>query len=201
MPQSRPRPHAVPAARQTPPGVTLVELLVVIVVIGIVSAIALPRLNTAAFDADAGARGVTGTLMRGQRTAMQRQAMVNVGFDTSGRRLRIVEDSNANGVFEDLDRVTWQPLAEKVAFAGAPPAALPGAPTGTGAVRGSELRDVLGLPSVTFMRHGAATGDVVVYLHARARGRTETRAVAVSQGTGRADAFRLVDGAWRRGGM
>jgi prepilin-type N-terminal cleavage/methylation domain-containing protein len=181
--------------------VTLLELLVVMVVIGVVSAIAIPRLNTATFDVDSGARGLAATFLRAQRMAMQRQVMVNVGVDTSARRMRIVEDSNANGVFEATDRVTWQPLADKVMFTGAPPASLPGAPSGSGALRGTNLRTVLGLPSVTFLRHGAASGDLVMYIHARARGKTETRAIAISQSTGRADTFRYTNGAWRRGGM
>lgn len=198
------RSHSLKSRRVTPgrrAGVTLIELLVVIVVIGVVAAIAIPRLNTATFDADSGARGVSATFVRAQRMAMQRQVMVNVAVDSSARRMRIVEDSNANGVFEATDRVTWQPLAEKVVFTGAPPAALPGAPAGSGAVRGTDLRPILGLPSVTYMRHGAASSDVVIYVQARARGRTETRAVALSQSTGRADTFRYINGAWRRGGM
>jgi prepilin-type N-terminal cleavage/methylation domain-containing protein len=189
--------HPVRGARA---GVTLIELLMVVVVMGIITAIAVPRLNTATFDVDAGARGLVATFQRAQRQAMQRQVAVNVAVDTAARRLRIVEDSNANGVFEDVDRVTWHPLAEKVYFTAAPPAPLAGAPSGQGPVRGSNLRDMLGLPSTTYIRSGAASGDLVLYIEGRARGRVERRAVTVAQSTGRADVFRWTNGAWRRGG-
>jgi prepilin-type N-terminal cleavage/methylation domain-containing protein len=192
-------PHSRPPSRRA--GVTLIELMLVIVIIGALAAIALPRANVASFDADAGARGVGTAFQRAQRIAMQRQVTVNVAIDTLRQRIRIVEDSNANGVIEAIDRVTWLPLGERVRFAATPPAVLAGAPTGTGALRGSALRTVLGLPSVNVMRHGAVTGDVVVYLQSRTRGRLETRAVSVALSTGRADIFRYVNGAWRRGAL
>lgn len=178
---------------------TLIELLMVIVVVGIIMAIALPRANVAAFDADGAARGVSAAFQRAQRLAMQRQVTVNVSIDTLRRRIRIVEDSNANGRFESVDRITWMPLGERTAFVGAPPATLAGTPAGAGAVRGTALHTVMGLPGVEVMRQGALTGDVVVYVQASTRGRIETRAITVPQSTGRPDIFRYVAGTWRRG--
>lgn len=181
-------------------GLTLVELAIVVVIIGVLAAIALPRLNVAGYEADGAARVVSGALMRAQRTAVQRQYAVNVAFDTAGRRLRIVEDTNMNGIIEAVDRATWMPMPEKARFA-VPPAALAGAPAGAGAVRGPQLRQLLGLPSVTFLRHGGATSDAIAYVEALARGRVERRAVALAGATGRPETFRYTDGAWRRGGL
>lgn len=180
-------------------GVTLIELAIVVVIIGVVAAIALPRLNVAGYEADGAARAVSGAIMRAQRTAVQRQYAVHLAFDTARRRMRIVEDTNMNGVIEALDRATWLPLPEKARFA-APATALAGAPAGTGAVRGPQLRQVLGLPGVTFLRHGGATSEAVAYVQALARGRVERRAVTLAGSTGRPETFRFIDDTWRRGG-
>lgn len=189
-------PHRIHRRR----GVTLIELAIVVVIIGVVAAIALPRMNVAGYEADNAARAVSGAIMRAQRTAVQRQYTVNLAFDTARRRMRIVEDTNMNGLIEAADRTTWMPMSEKARFA-APASALTGAPTGTGAVRGPQLRQVLGLPSVNFLRSGGATSEAVAYVEAISRGRIERRAVTLAGGTGRPETFRFTDNAWRRGGL
>jgi hypothetical protein len=51
---------------------------------------------------------------------------------------------------------------------------------------------------VIFRRNGASSSSVAVYIAGSAGERTMVRGVTVEQATGRPEAFRLLDGVWKR---
>jgi predicted outer membrane repeat protein len=62
-------------------------------------------------------------------------------------------------------------------------------------------RMIAGLPSVIFRRNGAASSGGAVYLGGRSGESTMIRGVTIEQATGRPEAFRLLEGTWRRSGQ
>lgn len=178
-------------------GVTLVELLVALVLLGILAGAALPRLDPAAHRADAGMRQVRGALQQAQRIAVQHQYDVVVSFDVRAGSIRVAEDSTNDRVIAG-ERVRWLPLDPGVRFV-RPASPVPGG-VGGAEVAGPGVRSVDGLPSVVFRRSGAASGDLEVYLAAARRGAgDDVRAVTVVHGTGRTAWFRLTDRGWTGG--
>ena len=89
-------------------GITLLEVLTVMVVIGIVAAIGLPRLDYSRYRADAAVQVVRGTLQQSQRNAIQRQHDIIVSFDVPGRRVRVLEDLNNNRQRDGNERALWR---------------------------------------------------------------------------------------------
>src|SRR5579864_2736811 len=77
-------------------GVTLLELVIVIVMIGILSGAALTHLDWRCYQADAAARGAMAELATAQRVALSLQINTVITFPDSGR-MEILEDANDNG--------------------------------------------------------------------------------------------------------
>ena len=71
-----------------PRGFSLVEMLGVIVIIGMMASIALPRTGVATYKANSGAQVVASTLVYAQRQAISRQANTLVALVTIDRHLR-----------------------------------------------------------------------------------------------------------------
>ena len=180
-------------------GMTLLEVLTVMVVIGIIAAIGLPRIDYSRYRADAAVQMVRGTLQQAQRNAIQRQHDIVVSFDVPGRRVRVLEDANNNRQRDGAERALWRPLEEGARFA-APPAGLGGA-TGAAAVNGPNLRTLDGMPSITFHANGSASTDAQVYVTSARAQESDFRAIQVTQATGRVDWFRRTGSAWRRPGV
>lgn len=180
-------------------GVTLMELLIVLVIIGIVSLMALPKLDYQRYRQDAASRVIQGSLRTAQRTAIQRQHDVVVSFDMAQNRLRILEDTNSNQTIDISERVIWKPLEEGAIF-DTPPVGLTGAVTTP--LVGTNVPVVAGMPSLIFHRNGAASGALEVYLGTVEGRAGHNRALAVTHSTGRVDWYRLVNyTTWKQGGM
>lgn len=179
-------------------GFTLVEGLMVIVIIGIVSVLAFPRIDTEAYKVNSAVRGINSALMHAERAAVTLQHDVRVGFDVPGGRLRIHEDRDNDNVVDAEDRVTYVPLEDGVSLArGAAPA------MGFGAATVNFTRSQDALPIIIFRRDGTASENGGFYLNTvrgTAQGVTKhARAGEVVRSTGRVIWHSYATGSWTRG--
>jgi type IV pilus assembly protein PilA len=169
-------------------GFTVAELMIVVVMIGILAGVAVPRLDWARWEADAAARTVRVTLQNAQRLAVMQQSTVVVGFDLTGTRMRVLEDVNGNLQKDTGERVRWVPLESRVQFA-TPSAPIPGVAPG-GPLVNVGSRTVDGYPSLVFRRDGSASATAAIYLRSQRQRRTAFRGIVVTQATGRVDWWR-----------
>jgi prepilin-type N-terminal cleavage/methylation domain-containing protein len=176
-------------------GFTIIELLMVIGLISIVSAFALPRLSLARYRADAAGRLVRTMLQSQQRNAITRQSNVIVSFDLVGNRIRMVQDYNNNDTLNTNDWVQFRHLEEGAHFVTPTWAGVNGT-TPTSPVSGPALRTVSGLDGITFRRDGSASSDLEVYVAMRDAVKTEYRAVTVTASTGKTNMYKWNGVTW-----
>jgi prepilin-type N-terminal cleavage/methylation domain-containing protein len=181
-------------------GVTLIELVIVLAMIGIVAAIGLPRIDLARYQIDGAMQAVGTSLMVAQRLAVTRQHDVAVRFDLAGQALLIHEDANNNAQVDAGERVRRVVLGDKVVFgrgsAPAAPAVGPANPV-------TFTKTAEGFPVVTFHRNGSASEAGGFYLTSRRALTTglhsdDARAVEIERATGRAAWYRYGNGTWTR---
>lgn len=171
-------------------------MVVTVLLVGLIAAIALPRVNLHRFRVDAGVRQVQVALQQAERAAVQSQHDMLVSFDVSGGRVRTVDDVNNDGMVEAGERIRWRALEDGIKFS-VPPSALPNG--GPGAVTGANLISVDAMPTIIFRRDGAASSDLQTYLTSTRDKSEDFRALQVSRATGRVDWFRLRTAGWVRG--
>jgi prepilin-type N-terminal cleavage/methylation domain-containing protein len=179
-------------------GFSLIEMLMVLVIIGIMTSIAIPRSRLTTYRASSGAQVVATTLVYAQRQAISRQADTRVAFDVANNELRIHEDADNDNVIDANERVTMAALPEGITFGRG---SAPARPMGGAAVNFTRTQGML--PIVTFHRDGSASENGGVYvttIDGLSVGRTaDVRAVEVSRATGRAAWFSYATGAWKEG--
>lgn len=176
---------------------TLIELLIVIVMLGVLAGIALPRLRIEQAQVDGGARTITSALMAARADAVGRGHNVLVVFDTAARVVRTVWDANNNLRIDAGEKTRPAVLGERVAFArGA------GVPAYDGALaQFPAMQTVSGLPALVVQRNGALDRGGTLYLTSR-RGRAggalvDARALRLSRATGRATVYVYARTGWR----
>jgi prepilin-type N-terminal cleavage/methylation domain-containing protein len=178
-------------------GVTIIELLMVMIILGVVAAMAVPRIDMNASRADAAARAVRGVLQIAQRSAITRQSNVVVTFDSTNRRMTVLEDINDNGATDAGERMTSKPLEEHVRFIAPTMGKVAGGST-SASVAGSSLQYVAGQPRITMRRDGSASSDAEIYLTVRTNMPKEFRAITVDPAIGKTELYRYTGSAWKR---
>lgn len=177
-------------------GFSLVEILIVIVIIGMMAAIALPKSGIASYRANSGAQAVAATLSYAQRQAISRQADTRVAFDVPNSRMRVHEDRNNDNVIDVGERVTYTNLPEGITFGRG---SAPARPMGGAVVTFTRTQGVF--PLVIFRRDGTASEAGGVYITTVAGLSldrvADVRSVEVSRATGRPTWFSYATGAWK----
>lgn len=179
------RPKSSPPPGQ---GFTLIELLIVIVMIAIISAIAMPRVNISHYRADAAMRKAQSILQQAHHSAIQRQSNVIVSFDTAQSRIRVALDTNNNNKIDDWEDVRWKQLDDHIQFL-APPIAVSGFTVSS--VNGDNIGSLDQMPTVVYRRNGAVSSNFTLYLGTRKDKDTDFRGLSVSRATGRVELYRL----------
>jgi prepilin-type N-terminal cleavage/methylation domain-containing protein len=172
------------------PAFTLAELMIVVVIAGMMVALAIPRIDTTKFKADAIAQIVRTTLQYAQRQAITRQHDMVVSFDTSGERIRTFWDANNNGQVGTGERTTWRGLDVGVLFTDPSVSGVSGTAIQK-PVSGSAIATVTGYPTITYHRDGSASSDAEIYVSVAAHGPPWYRAITINQATGRVEWYRL----------
>lgn len=180
------RPNA-PRTRRA--GITLMEMLVVLVIVGILAGITASRLDWARYRADSVARGLLADLSQAQRTAISLQADVRVTL-LSPSRLRIHEDADNNGTIDTGERVLFTVPDHGYTIEQGTMPMLPAPAAGTAITT-----------TVVFRRDGTASSSGTFYLRSPQADPTcrYCRAVEVTRATGRVNYFSLATQTWVRG--
>lgn len=177
-------------------GTSFLELVTVLAIVGVLIGIALPRLRTGRYQADAGAIQLTLALEQAQRVAVSKQLPVLVRIDSANHRVQLVEDRDGNGAITAGERSRWVPLDDPARFV-SPPLRV-GGEEADGAVVATRLDSVGALPTIVFRRDGSASATTELYL--MALGKTaDYRAVLLPRATAHAEWYRYGNGTWRRG--
>jgi prepilin-type N-terminal cleavage/methylation domain-containing protein len=172
------------------PAFTLAELMVVVVISGIMVALAIPRIDTTKIKADAIATIVRTTLQYAQRQAITRQHDMVVSFDTTGERIRTFWDADNSGTITGTERVTWRGLDVGILFTDPAVNGVSGTSIHV-PVSGAAIATLSGFPTITFHRDGSASTDAEIYIKVAAHGPPWYRAITLTQSTGRIDWYRL----------
>ncbi len=180
-------------------GMSMAELLAVLGIVGITTAIVAPKIDVPHFAIEAGMRGIGTTLMAAQRDAVAAQHDVIVSFDTAARTLRVHWDKDNDNTEDAGERIRIIGLDDGVAFGR--PAAVAARSFGSAPVN---FAVVNGRPAVIFRRNGSASESGGLYLTSIRALRpgadrpNDTRAIEFERATGRAEWFRY-RGSWIRG--
>ena len=175
-------------------GLSLIEGLIILAVLAVLVGLALPRLDTAAFRADANARLVRTTLQQAQKRALDQKHGVIVSFDIPGGRVRVADDADNNRVLSEGEPVVWRTLTDAAHFYTPSPGI--NGPV-SDAVTGGALEMLYGMPTVTFYRDGIPSSALEVYLLVKGGRGDAARGITLVQSTGRPEWFKRVGSQWR----
>ncbi len=177
-------------------GVTLIEMVLVFVLVGIMCSLAVPFVNAPGFRADAEARDTRTILQMAQRLAITHQYDVVVGFDTINMQIRVLEDTNNNNHADAGERVIYHGFEYGMHFATPPSHGGLNGTVASHAITGSNIQTFDGLPSIVFLRSGSASSDAQIYLTSPRPYTNDFRAISVTQSTGRTTYSRLLNLVW-----
>lgn len=200
MPHPTRPPVAAPCRRPIDhAGFSLIELLIVIVIIGLVTAISIPRIDVDAYRITGTVRSLNSSLMYAERLAITLQHDVRVSIDVLNNRMRIHEDNNNDGNMDAGERITYVNLGENVTFGVG--GALP-LPFGAATVNLTQA-STDGLPMIVFRRDGTASengGFYIIPIRSLALGLWKNvRAGEVVRSTGRILWYSYSTNTWQRG--
>lgn len=172
-------------------GFTLSEMLLIIVIMGIIAAMGVSRLDWVHYRLNSEVRNSVSLLAYAQRLAVSLQHNVQVIVDPAVNALVVFEDANDDGVYSVSERRRQYPFDQGVVIARNGAADLP-SPSVT-----------VEYPTYTFYRDGSADNAGVIFLTtskaALSGNLHDSRAIEIIRATGRAFWWNNSSGSWTRG--
>lgn len=181
--------------RKSRAGFTLIEILMVIVLIALVAAFGIPKLNFSGYRISGAVRGATSLIARAQRTAVTDQNNVNVLFDVPNNQIKLHEDANNDNAIQGSERVRAYPLGEGIVFGrnGAPVRLYSTATVSFSRTQG-------GMPEIIFRRDGSASENGGFYITTTTAQKSsrpqDARSIEVTRATGRAEWYQYNGSSW-----
>jgi len=184
-------------------GFTLVEMLIVVIIIAITAAIALPKINLSRIRSKAAIQTLGTTMLALQRDAIAKQHNIVVMIDAPNRSLRVLYDSTNDLRITSGERVRTVSLGEEIIIG--KPATVPNRAFGGNPVNFTNTEATTNLPAITLYRNGSASEASGLYLSTVkamagvAGHENETWAMEITRATGRAEWLRWNSTGWKRG--
>jgi prepilin-type N-terminal cleavage/methylation domain-containing protein len=180
-------------------GFSLIELLMVIVMIGVLAGLTLPKMSSDAMQVDSAVRTVSMSLMVAQREAVSRGHNVLLVFDTAARSVSTVWDVNNNRQIDSDEKSRPFLLPDRIVVDRPPDVAA----LGTATDRVPEMRTSNGKPLLVLQRNGSADRSITLYLTTMSRRpgatRSDARALVLTRGTATPSWYRWNGSQWGRG--
>jgi Tfp pilus assembly protein FimT len=181
----------------------MIELAIVLVVVAILAAIALPNISFARMRMDGAAGSVQNNVIAAQAQTVQHNYPFLLVFCIASAQYQMIGDTNSNGVFDAGETVTLRTLPEGMRFV-IPPTTIDGATPNY--VTGQGLTSIDGSncgssnPTLTFYPNGSTSGEAVIYLGSGNSARLEDfRALQVYASTSKVHMWRMMkDGTWKQ---
>jgi type II secretory pathway pseudopilin PulG len=185
---------------------TLIEMVIVVCLIALITAMTLPQVNYTAYRVDSGARAVRAAFQRAENYAVTSQHNQLVVLDVPNGEVYIVDDVNNNLAADPGEHISAVPLQDGVIFATPPTSnTWAGASLATAPLMAASLITVTingnALPAFVYRSDGAASTSLQVYLTSMRRQVTDWRGVNVTQATGHVDWYKDQAGTWALAGL
>lgn len=179
-------------------GFTLIEIVMVMALMGLIVAIAVPRLDFSRIRVNGAVRSVVGLMAMAQRQAVTLQNNVNVVFDTDRQAITIHEDVDNDNLMDAGERTRSYMLGEGIVYGRG------GAPRRLYDAVDVSFNDhqQASKPELIFRRDGSASEGGGIYITTLRATRQATpadaRSIEVVRATGRAEWYRYDGTTWRR---
>ena len=192
------------------PGLTLIEVAIVIALVALVVGFMLSNIDFARFRLDAATRSVQNMIIGAQTTAVQRNRPVILTFMYNQSQFRTVVDLNFDGIWTPSANEVrvWRTIPDGATFA-IPPTTIDGATpyyaTGPGLKyinATGQTATCMTCPTLTLYPNGSSSGDVVVYLGSTSGRSSDYRAIQVYGSTSKVHIWRMNSGgAWTQSNL
>src|SRR4051812_38378361 len=146
-------------------GITLVEIFAVIVLVGVIGAVAIAKLGSLSKSKklDGESRLLFESIAKARSLALKKDVTYLMKFDVTAGTYSTYEDSNSNGIAEASERIASQALDTKVKFG----VTTGGPSTGPGGVGNPSLQVETGWDQALALGHDRAgtinTGSLYLY--------------------------------------